>query len=280
MKVAIVTDSAAALPADLAAQWKITVVPMWLTVDGRPELEGTRPLAELLEQSGVLTSAPAPGEYETAVKDVLRTADAAVVLTLAEGMSASNEAARVGTASFDDNVAVIDTGSAAGGQALVVLAAAAAAARPGATLADVVARANWVAERVRLVATLPSLDHLVRSGRVPGIAGWAGKRLGIHPLFEFRGGDVHRLRPALSGDAAAERIVAHVQRNAPPGGRLHVAALDAVATTSATVLLGRVTAQVEPAESFVAEFGPVMVVHTGPGLSGLAWWWDDSDAPA
>jgi DegV family protein with EDD domain len=276
MTVAIVTDSAAALPDDLAARWGITVVPMWLTIDGRAEVEGTRPLAELLEQPGVLTSAPAPGEFEATVKEVLRHADAAVVLTLAEAMSASNEAARVGTASFDDNVVVVDTGSAAGGQALVVLAAAEAAARPGATVDDVVARAAWVASRVRLVATLPSLDHLVRSGRVPGVAGWAGKRLGIHPLFEFRGGDVHRLRPALSGDAAAERIVAHVQRNAPYGGRLHVAALHAVAPRSATDLLARLTAVVEPAESFVGEFGPVMVVHTGPGLSGLAWWWDDA----
>jgi DegV family protein with EDD domain len=200
------------------------------------------------------------------------------VLTLAEAMSASNEAARVGTASFDD-VAVVDTGSAAGGQALVVLAAAEAASRPGATLADVVRRATWVADRVRLVATIPNLDHLVRSGRVPGIAGWAGKRLGIHPLFEFRGGDVHRLRPALSGDAAAERIVAHVQRNVAPGGHLHVVALHALAPDSATDLLARLTSKIEPEESFVGEFGPVMVVHTGPGLSGLAWWWDDSTAP-
>jgi DegV family protein with EDD domain len=274
MTVAIVTDSAAALPEALAARWGVTVVPMWLTIDGQPELEGTRPLAALLEQPGVLTSAPAPGEFEAAVKDALRGADAVVVLTLAEAMSASNEAARVGTASFDD-VAVVDTGSAAGGQALVVLAAAEAASQPDATLADVVARATWVSERVRLVATLPSLDHLVRSGRVPGIAGWAGKRLGIHPLFEFRAGDVHRLRPALSGEAAAERIVAHVQRSAPLGGRLHAAALHAVAPASATALLARLTERVEPEESFVGEFGPVMVVHTGPGLSGLAWWWDD-----
>ena len=277
MTVAIVTDSAAALPDDVAATWGINVVPMWLTIDGQPELEGTRSLAELLEHPGVLTSAPAPGEYESVVKEALRGADAAVVLTLASAMSASNEAARLGTAVFDDNVAVVDTGSAAGGQALVVLAAAAAAAQPRATLADVVTRATTVAARVRLVATLPSLDHLVRSGRVPGIAGWAGKRLGINPLFEFRGGDVHRLRPALSDDAAAERIVAHVQRNAPMGGRLHVVGLHALAPSSAADLVARITAIVEPEESFIGEFGPVMVVHTGPGLSGLAWWWDDAD---
>ena len=279
MSVAIVTDSAAALPEVLAARWGITIVPMWLTIDGHAELEGARPLATLVEQPGVLTSAPAPGEFEAAVKDALRSADAVVVLTLAEAMSASNEAARLGTASFGgDDVAVVDTGSAAGGQALVVLAAADAASRPGATLADVVRRATWVAQRVRLVATLSSLDHLVRSGRVPGVAGWAGKRLGIHPLFEFRDGDVHRLRPALSGETAADRIVAHVLRDAPPRGRLHVAALHALAPARATDLMTRLTSQVEPEESFVGEFGPVMVVHTGPGLSGLAWWWEDAAA--
>jgi len=25
----------------------------------------------------------------------------------------------------------------------------------------------------------------------------------------------------------------------------------------------------------VAGFGPVMVVHTGPGLLGLSWWWEE-----
>jgi DegV family protein with EDD domain len=277
MTIAIVTDSAAALPDDLVAYWGITVVPMWLTLDGQPELEGTRPLAELLDEPGVLTSAPTPGEFESTVKDVLRGADAAVVLTLSEPMSATNESARLGTATFD-NAAVVDTRSAAGGQALVVLAAAAAAARPGATLADVVERAETVAERVRLIATLPSLDHLVRGGRVPGIAGWAGKRLGIHPLFEFRAGAVHPLRPALSGEAAADRMLAQVRRSAPPGGRLHAVALHALAFAGATDLLARVRTEFMPDESFVGEFGPVMVVHTGPGLSGLAWWWEDAAA--
>jgi len=40
-------------------------------------------------------------------------------------------------------------------------------------------------------------------------------------------------------------------------------------------LLDRVRASFQPASSFIGEFGPVMVVHTGPGLAGLAWWWED-----
>lgn len=274
--VAIVTDGAAALPDHLIARWGITVVPMWLTVGGESEPEGTRGLDELLKSPEVLTSAPTPGEFEAAIKECLRTADSVLVCTISDSMSATNESARLGSTSLDGAVGVLDTRSAAGGQALVVLAAAAAASEPGATLESVTARAQAVAERVRLIATLPSLDHLVRSGRVPGIAGWAGKRLGINPLFAFRAGAVVRLRPALSSDAAAERMIAHVRRGAKPGARLHVTALHAMSDGTAHALLDRVAQEFAPVESFVGEFGPVMVVHTGPGLSGLAWWWDDA----
>ncbi|MFM8302685.1 MAG: DegV family protein, partial [Actinomycetota bacterium] len=140
--------------------------------------------------------------------------------------------------------------------------------------AAVAAEARRVAERVRLVATLPGLDHLVRSGRVPGIAGWAGTHLGLHPLFEFHDGAVRLLRPALSPDAATDRMLDRVVRTGPSGARLHVAALHALAQSVADALLERLGDQA-PVEAFVAAFGPVMVVHTGPGLVGVAWWWDD-----
>ena len=42
MTIAIVTDSAAALPDDLVARWGITVVPMWLTIDGQRAICGLR----------------------------------------------------------------------------------------------------------------------------------------------------------------------------------------------------------------------------------------------
>jgi DegV family protein with EDD domain len=274
VSVAIVTDSAAALPPDLAARYGVSVVPMWLTVRGESELEGSRPLEQLVREQNVTTSAPTPGEFETAIKDGLSDNDGVLVLTIAASMSATHQSAAVAAQSVGGPVRVVDTATAGGAEALVVLAAA-EAARAGAGLAEVEARALAVIDRVRLVATLPSLDHLVRSGRVPGIAGWAGKRLNINPLFEFRDGKVHRLRPALSHEAALDRIVGLVARSRVEGARLHVAALHALAVDTAQKLFRRVS-ELDPATSFIGEFGPVMVVHTGPGLAGLAWWWEDA----
>ena len=271
MTVAIVTDSAAALPSELVARHGITVVPMWLTIGGASVREGERPLSELLGDERVSTSGPAPGEFQEAIESRLGD-DGVLVLTIAASMSGTHEAATIAAGQLDDGVRVVDTATAAGAEALVVLAA--AAAERGASLDEVEAEAKDVVERVQLVAAVPSLDHLVRSGRVPGIAGWAGRRLRINPLFEFRGGRVHRLRPALSPDAAADRMVGRLLRSREPNTRLHVAALHALAPGAAEGVLERVEAEVTPATKFVGEFGSVMVVHTGPGLYGLAWWWE------
>ena len=275
MTVAIVTDSAAALPPDLVRRFGITVVPMWLSIGGEPVLEGERPLQDLLAEEHVTTSAPTPGEWERAIKDGLERADGALVLTIASSMSATYQSALVAAEAVGGAVRVVDTATAAGAEALVVLAAA-EAARDGATLDECEARARVVIDRVRLVATLPNLDHLVRGGRVPGIAGWAGRRLGINPLFEFRGGKVHRLRPALSADAASDRMLGLLRRSRVEGARLHVVALHALALETAERLLELAQEQFGAETAFVGEFGPVMVVHTGPGLTGLAWWWDDN----
>jgi DegV family protein with EDD domain len=275
MPVAIVTDSAAALPPELAGAHGIAVVPMWLTIDGRSVREGEIPFEDLLSRTDVKTSGPAPGEFETVVGDRLAAddVDSVVVLTIASTMSSTYEAAVVGARAAGGPVRVIDTRTAAGAQALVVLAAA-AAADAGGSVDEVEAAARRAIGEVRLVAMVPNLDHLVRSGRVPNIAGWAGRRLGIAPLFEFRDGGAHPLRPARGAQAALDRIVARWRRDRVEGARLHVAALHAYAEADATALLARVRSESEPATAFVGPFGSVMVAHTGPGLVGLAWRWE------
>jgi DegV family protein with EDD domain len=274
MPVAIVTDSAAALPRSLAREHAIEVVPMWLTIDGTPVREGEVPLDELLTHDDVKTSGPTPGEFGTVIAKQLHQApDGVVVLTIASEMSSTHEAAVIGAQAIGGPVRVIDTKTAAGAEALVVLAAAAASAR-GDSLAAVVRAAEVAIPQMRLVATVPTLEHLVRGGRVPNIAGWAGRRLGIAPLFEFRDGRAHPLRPARGVAAAYDRMLTRWRRDRTPGARLHVAALHADASAEAETLLARVTDEVEPATAFVAEFGTVMVAHTGPGLVGLAWRWE------
>jgi DegV family protein with EDD domain len=284
--VTVVTDSAAALPPDLVARYDIRVVPLVLQVGADRYRDGEIGLDELVRRfdEPISTAAPSPGEFATVIADARRTGPV-VTLTVAAGMSSTHDSAKLAAKLVTDNdprgtesrpgpdVAVLDTGTAAGAQGLVVLAAAGAAAE-GADKDEVVATAERVAGRVRLAASVADLERLARSGRVPDAARWIGDRLGVRPLFEFRDGRARPLRPAFSAEAALDRIVQRCAAGAGRGARLHVTVLHALNPEAAATLAERVQA-LDPVSFLVGPFSPVMVAHTGRGLAGLAWWWED-----
>ncbi|MFN2595042.1 MAG: DegV family protein [Actinomycetota bacterium] len=274
MTVAVLTDSTAALPADMAAANGITVVPIWLTVGGTAYQDGTLDQNELIARfdEGISTSGPSAGEFEQAISSAMDD-DGAVLLTVSGDFSATIRAARVAAAGFDGQVRVVDTKMVAAAQALVVLAAA-EAARRGASVDEVEAAAERAKGEVQLVATLDTLDYLVKSGRIPGVAGWVGKRTGLRPLVEFSGGKIHPLRPAFTRDAALTRVISRWNKSRIEGARLHIAALHSLDEPTAEHLLAEVRSRVEPASAFLSEFGPAMVAYTGPGVVGLAWRWE------
>jgi len=92
MTVSILTDSAAALPSDLAERHAIGVVPMWLNIDGEARHEDEVPLAELLGRADVKTSGPTPGEFEAAARAHLGDGGE-LICTVASSMSATYDAA-------------------------------------------------------------------------------------------------------------------------------------------------------------------------------------------
>ncbi len=276
--VAVVADSAAALDPQLADRHGIVTVPMELEVGGRPVSEAQMPLDELVRRldDGVKTSAPPPGAFVEAVEAAARSgATAVVVLTVGSNLSSCYQSASAAASMAPGGVEVevLDTGTAAGAEGLVVLAAA-EAAQAGASLAEVAARAHMVGERVRLVAAVEELKYLVRGGRLTAGAFRAAEHLGVRPVFELSKGRIRPLRPSLSSDGAFDQILAQWRRSVVEGAALHVAALHAMRDDDATALLEKVRAEVEPVTALVGKFGPVMVAHTGPGVIGLAWWWE------
>jgi DegV family protein with EDD domain len=229
-----------------------------------------------LVDEGITTSGPSPGDFLDAIER-LGNPDGTLVLTVSRELADSTyEGARVASRMAPGTVRVVDTATAAGAQGLVVLAAA-HAATAGGTLGEVEAEARRVIGRVRLLASLDNLDHVARGGHVPGLLARAGTMVGVRPLLELRHGKVHVLRPSLSKEAARDRMLSIWRASRPEHARLHVAVLHALAPHDAGLLLEAVTAEVEPATMFVGHFSTAMAVHSGPDLTGLAWWWEAED---
>ncbi|HZD23239.1 MAG TPA: DegV family protein [Acidimicrobiia bacterium] len=274
--MAVITDSAATLPPELTSRLAITVVPIRLLVGDQSYRDGDIAQETLLAATKEATTAgPTPADFVAAIEEH-PTAEGVVIATLSYQLGASTFlAARTASNLVEIPTRVVDTETAAGGEGLVVLKAARVAAAGG-SIDEVEAAARNAAAHVELVATLPNLDHLVRSGHVPQAASWAARWIGLQPVITLRHGKVSPMTPVRSDRAALNKLYETWRRSKPDlSAQLHIAALHSMAEADAKRLLRRVADEWKPRSSFVGTFGSPMLLHTGPGVVGLSWLWEN-----
>lgn len=270
MTVAIVTDSVSCLPPDLAASFDVTIVPAWLSVGGERTRDGAIPIEAILDRrERVTTAGPSPGEFLAAL-DGKASEDGALIVTVASRLSSTHRSAQLAARRSEVAVRVVDSTTVAGAEGLVVLAAA-EAARRGVDLDEVERVARRAAEDVHLVALVPDLGAIARSGRLPDAVVRLAARARVRVLIELARGRIRPLRPRIGGDRL-DPLMAR-WRASPRRGSLEVAVLHAADERGAAELLERLSRECAPRTSFVAPFAASMIAHTGPGVLGLAWRW-------
>jgi DegV family protein with EDD domain len=213
MKIGFVTDSTADVPADLAGQHGIEVVPALVNIGDKSFVDGieisrehfyTR-LPEL--NPPPTTSSPSVGSFQVRYEKLLQTgADFVISIHPPNALSGIFNAARLAAEEFGQRVKVLDSGQLSLGMGFQVILAAEAAAK-GAVLEEVVALVESVRKRVRLVALLDSMEYIRRSGRVSWAMAKIGDILRIQPLVELRYGIVHRLGQARTRLQGIERLM-------------------------------------------------------------------------
>jgi DegV family protein with EDD domain len=281
MTIALVTDSTACIPAELVERHRIEVVPVNIIFGGRTFTDSletdTAAFYDLLRRSNdrPTTAAPSPGRYAEAIARAARQADTVLCITVSTQFSAMYDSARQAIAMLRAetpqlDARLLDSRNAAMAQGFVVIEAARAAAS-GAPAEAVVARAEDVAQRVTLLATLDTLSYLARSGRVPRVAAWAAGMLRVKPTVRFNAEGIRLVARTRTRTRAMGEIVRQVVTLAGRG-RVHLAVHHANAPDDAAALMRSLEAQLHLSEAYVTEFTQVMGVHTGPGLLGAAFW--------
>jgi len=273
--VGIVCDTASDLPAGLARDLGIIMVPLEVRF-GAAEPAGAEQLSarEFWEQcatSEVLpqTAAPSPGAFTTAFEAAAAGgADAVVCITLSSKLSATNEAASQAARSCGAElpVRVVDSSSVTLGEGLVALAAAQAAGG-GAGLAEVVAVCQSTRDRLSVFGAIDTLENLRKGGRIGGAAAALGSLLSIKPVIEVRGGVVVQESKQRTR-ARSLRYLADKVRSAGPLERLAVMNAAAPDFDDFVVSLREVRSL---HGLLVGDIGPVIGAHAGPGAIGVAW---------
>jgi len=279
-QVAIVTDSAANLPADYLARYAIHVVPILLHLNRATFRDGVdlAPGDFYQRMNGQTTppttSAPSVGDFLRVYASLAKSSTDIVSVHLSGKMSSTYLAARTASELVDGvNIHVLDCGSAAMGQGFVVLEAARAAER-GAPVDEIIRRVAEVSAKVDIIATLSDLRWLVRSGRVPAAVGLAGSLLRVCPIFRMRNGEARPLEVQRTREHARQRVVELVAKEIN-NRAAHIAVFHGQTPLEAAMLRDAIVARVRCVEYLITEFPPAMGAHTGPDVLGVAFFAED-----
>lgn len=288
-RIAIVTDSSASLPPELAGEWGISVVPQQLIIGGDTLRDGLDitpgELYQRLRSDKRIptTSAPSIGDFLRVYAALGQTAAGIISIHPPPSLTATYTAALAASQLVDGvDIRVVDSGAASMAQGFVAVEAARAAAAAQArgdpapaAMEAVLARAAEVAAKVSLMAAIDTLEYLHRGGRIGGAAALLGSALRLKPVLYIAAGRPEVLAKPRTKAKAAQFMLRQMAAQVD-SRRLHAAVLHADAPGEAEALRQQIAARFDCAELYVAEFTPVMGAHTGPGLLGVAFYAEPS----
>ncbi|MDP9470935.1 MAG: DegV family protein [Chloroflexota bacterium] len=274
-RVAIVTDSTADLPPSLRDQHHVTVVPLNVHFGNevyRDQVDiTTDAFMERLQRSPVLptTSQPASGLFEETFRDLAADHDGVVAVLISGKLSGTVMSATIARDAVADlvPVEVVDSRNASLGLGFQVLRAAELAAE-GMSAPDIAARLQSETAAYHLVFFVDTLEYLQRGGRIGKAAAMVGSMLNLKPLLRVDEGQIVPFERTRTRGRARRGLI-EFARSLPRTERLAVVhstpaaeAEQLAAELSATALLPR-------DRMVVAQFGPVIGTHVGPGAMGV-----------
>jgi DegV family protein with EDD domain len=212
VKIAIVTDSTSDIPADLARENDIQVIPAILVINGQSlEDGGGISREDLYRQLPSLkvspsTAAPSSGTFQQIYEQLLkRGADQVISIHVSSLLSGMYNTALVAAKGFGKRVHVIDSRHVSLGLGFQVLAAARATAI-GKTLIEIQNIVNEIRSRTHLVAMLDTLEYAHRSGRISWARSNLTSLLQIKPFLGIADGKVIRMGETRTRQKGIQRL--------------------------------------------------------------------------
>ncbi len=283
-QVRIVTDSTSDLPPSIAREHDILIVPLTVVFGKDALRDGVDILArdfyKMLRDNEhhPRTEPPDEAVFFEHYHDLIVDQDILSVhisAKLSKTLEHAQQAALRGIRSFDHlpperhscALEVVDTCSVSMGVGMQALFASRMALR-GEKVFAIAQRLRDFSSRTHLLFGVDSLDYLVKGGRIGKARALVGKLLGIKPILGVVDGEVTAVDRARGGRRVHPRIIQLLSERIDPKKPIVVCVAHAEAPVWADRLRRLIEKTFKVHEILLADIGPVVGTHAGPGCVG------------
>jgi DegV family protein with EDD domain len=274
--IRIVTDSTCEAAPEIMVNPLVTVVPLSVLFGHTALRDGVEITREefwrRLPASNPLptTSQPAPADFAGPFEQFCAAGDEVVTITISSKLSGTYNSAITARETYSYwPISIVDSLSTSVGLGYLVQVAV-RMAEAHATRQEIVDRLLVLRDRLHVVFVLETLEYLQKGGRIGKAQAFVGTLLKFKPLLAISEGEivpVTRVRSrAKALEAAQEYLLTQVTDRGP---QVPVALTQAQAGEEARALGQKLVAAFGATGFYVADLGPVLGVHVGPGTIGV-----------
>ncbi len=281
-KIRIITDSSANIPKEALVGLDVVTIPLWLIWDEESFLDGIdidpATFYQRLRDSQTLptSSQPTVEEFMDFYKKAGADCDAIVSVLVSSKISGTITNANAAIQNLPEmEIHLVDAYSSSMGLGLAVLAAARAAAA-GKSVAEVVAAAEAMRDRVNFIFVVDTLEYLHKGGRIGGAKRFLGTALSVKPLLEFRNGQIEAMEQVRTKRKAIARLLEIASERLAGTPMAEATVVDVDCKAEADEVGRMVEEQFHPQRMYRSEVSPVVGTHVGPGTIGLAFYAEEA----
>ncbi len=277
-RVAVVTDSIADIPRELAERYQIHVIPqriLWGDDEylDRVTISSETLYRDLSSRPGYPTSsAPDPARVERSFAWISAHYDAIVAIPVAKALSGTWQVMEAAAKKLRERgypSAVLDSRLNSAAQGLAVIAAAEAAAG-GETLDAIVLKLEETFSRARILVGIADFRYMVRGGRVSALKGFVAAVANLKPIVSLdTSGKGVAFGASFSRVGCERKILRAVARERDSIRRYAV--VHAAVPARAAAFAAELTRAVGRPPEYVMEISPVVGIHAGVGAVAVAW---------
>ena len=274
-KIAVITDSCADVPQELAEKYHMFILPMRIICSDGEYRDGveihTEQIYERLKTELPKTSTPGGADIEDAFARIKSEGyKKAVAVLLSGGLSGTVNHVRLAAEEAEGlKVAVYDSRQASIGIGAIAIQTAKYAA-DGMGYEELKKKVEALIRNTKVFFSIDTLEYLKKGGRIGKMAALAGALFDIKPVMSFdQDGEIYAAAKARSHKAVEKRLLQLVEDCRKEGKPYNLAVADGGASEEGDSLAKKLLELFPDCRAlYRAKIGAALSVYLGPGLLG------------